>query len=828
MASRSGDRNVVGVPRVGGQPLTRTVAATEYATTSTLDELMDNVNVAVGTNKTYQSYIPRMSVNVKGRKMTKKELQSRGNQKGQKEGRRVRGIRKTYREKERERKMKEFEKAMRKGHKWREEVAETEEELEQKMKEIDKELEEDEPGIMGMVGKGNGKKYTGAMVMIQISGKQVKALIDSGACETLIARSWVEYLGLKKMIDEDIEAPNDLRGVDGEFLGVKGAILLKMNISGKEVEWRMWVADKMIVPLIIGNDFHDGRSVIDYPRLTWRYEEVDTPMTIERRQRLTGEVGTVISAMKMNVPQYSMIDGVGRIINDGRGEIKERTIEFTGRCWGNAETQTGVSNTYKRKLAGERTHEAVKIRYINTGAVPVKIKKGEIVGHVQGIENIIAAISYEHRETSETSKSYKALSTEKPTTERDKGKEKIREDGDPSANTEVSAVAKGEEKNKELSHQGTYPSSKGSTVLKDGVEREGREEQTGIEGFWPERTSGDIESSPAPSLFQPGDIATLSESGGEHLVMEVLALGAGASPNPCSNLTREGVEGVSAQQPLERVRQSPFVFSGDSLAESEKEVSQARSIGIIISPEEEEEVRREGVKKDTVVHATEEEIDKMIADAQITPKQKQRLKVSLMERREAFAEDVRPAGRAFFEPHKIRLRTEEPIYTPQYRRSVKEDEMLDEMTEDLYKKGVVRKAWTSAYNSPALLVKKKDGKWRSVIDYRRINDVTIKEPYPIPRMDEAFDALTKAKLMTTFDFTWGYWQTPLEEGDKKKTAFTTKSGRWEYNVLPMGITNAAPTFQRNMEAILSGLLWKCSNQMMEEYNTDANSRDIRR
>ena len=168
--------------------------------------------------------------------------------------------------------------------------------------------------------------------------------------------------------------------------------------------------------------------------------------------------------------------------------------------------------------------------------------------------------------------------------------------------------------------------------------------------------------------------------------MEVLALRVGASPNPCSNLTREGMEGVLVQQPLERVRQSPFVFSGDSLAESEKEVSQARSIGIIISPEEEEEVRREGVKKDTVVHATEEEIDKMIADAQITPKQKQRLKVSLMERREAFAEDVRPAGRAFFEPHKIRLRTEEPIYTPQYRRSVKEDEMLDEMTEDLYKK----------------------------------------------------------------------------------------------------------------------------------------------
>ena len=72
------------------------------------------------------------------------------------------------------------------------------------------------------------------------------------------------------------------------------------------------------------------------------------------------------------------------------------------------------------------------------------------------------------------------------------------------------------------------------------------------------------------------------------------------------------------------------------------------------------------------------------------------------------------------------------------------------------------------------MVKKKDGKWRSVIDYRRINDIiTIKEPYPMPRMD----ARTKAKLMTTFSTLHRDWQTPLKEEDKKKTAFTTKSKR---------------------------------------------------
>jgi len=110
-------------------------------------------------------------------------------------------------------------------------------------------------------------------------------------------------------------------------------------------------------------------------------------------------VGTVISVIKMNILQYLMIDEVRRIINNRRGEIKERMIEFMEKCWGNTETQTGVSNTYKRKLAGERIHEVMKIRYINTDMVPVKIRKGEIVGHVQSIENIIAAILYKYRET---------------------------------------------------------------------------------------------------------------------------------------------------------------------------------------------------------------------------------------------------------------------------------------------------------------------------------------------------------------------------------------------------------------------------------------------
>ena len=81
-------------------------------------------------------------------------------------------------------------------------------------------------------------------------------------------------------------------------------------------------------------------------------------------------------------------------------------------------------NTYKKKLIGEKIHEAVKIKYINMSVILVKIRKGEIIVHVQSIENIIL---YKHHKTPETLKSYKALLTEKPITERNKRKEKIQE-----------------------------------------------------------------------------------------------------------------------------------------------------------------------------------------------------------------------------------------------------------------------------------------------------------------------------------------------------------------------------------------------------------------
>ena len=82
------------------------------------------------------------------------------------------------------------------------------------------------------------KKYTEAMVIIMIAKKQVKAMIDSGACETIIVLSWVEHLGLKKMIDTRAEVPKDLASAMGEGMQFVGVVNLRVKVGEKEAEWR--------------------------------------------------------------------------------------------------------------------------------------------------------------------------------------------------------------------------------------------------------------------------------------------------------------------------------------------------------------------------------------------------------------------------------------------------------------------------------------------------------------------------------------------------------------------------------------------------------------
>ena len=124
----------------------------------------------------------------------------------------------------------------------------------------------------------------------------------------------------------------------------------------------------------------------------------------------------------------------------------------------------------------------------------------------------------------------------------------------------------------------------------------------------------------------------------------------------------------------------------------------------------------------------------------------------------------------------------------------------------LEQQGIIRKS-TSPWAGPICLVRKKSGKIRPCVDYRRLNAITTKDAFPIPRITDCLDAVSGAKLFSSLDLTSSFHQVPIKSSDIPTTAFCTKYGLYEYVTMPMGLTNSPAVFQRLMEVTLRGLQW---------------------
>ncbi|GBM79164.1 Retrovirus-related Pol polyprotein from transposon 297, partial [Araneus ventricosus] len=129
-------------------------------------------------------------------------------------------------------------------------------------------------------------------------------------------------------------------------------------------------------------------------------------------------------------------------------------------------------------------------------------------------------------------------------------------------------------------------------------------------------------------------------------------------------------------------------------------------------------------------------------------------------------------------------------------------EEAEHLVQEMVDNGIIEE---SSGPWPIVLVKKKDGSTRFCVDYRKLNEITKKDSYPLPRINDTLDALNGSQWFTTLDLKSGYWQVEVRPEDREKTAFTTGQGLWQFKVMPFGLCNAPATFERLMETVLRGL-----------------------
>lgn len=165
-----------------------------------------------------------------------------------------------------------------------------------------------------------------------------------------------------------------------------------------------------------------------------------------------------------------------------------------------------------------------------------------------------------------------------------------------------------------------------------------------------------------------------------------------------------------------------------------------------------------------------------------------------------------PLGSCTTVTHTIQTENSPPVHCRPYRVSQAERRVIQDHVREMLSHGIIQES-NSPWSSPVVLVRKKDGTWRFCVDYRKLNSVTVKDVYPLPRIDDTLDSLHGARYFSSMDLRSGYWQIAVDEHDREKTAFVTPDGLYEFRVMPFGLCNAPATFQRMMDMLLRSFRW---------------------
>jgi len=205
----------------------------------------------------------------------------------------------------------------------------------------------------------------------------------------------------------------------------------------------------------------------------------------------------------------------------------------------------------------------------------------------------------------------------------------------------------------------------------------------------------------------------------------------------------------------------------------------------------------------------QEVMDKMIDDLlpDLNNEQKGKIRELLTQYRTILSTGDHDVGRTPLVEHTIDTGDHRPIRQPLRRQPFQHQAHIDEETNRMLEYGIIEPA-ASPWASNVVLVKKKDGSLRFCIDYRRLNSITYKDSYPLPLIDNCLNALSGSSWYSMLDLRSGYYNIPIAESDRDKSAFITRQGCFRFTLMPFGLTCAPSVFQRLMDVVLCGLSYQ--------------------
>src|SRR5271157_5017157 len=236
------------------------------------------------------------------------------------------------------------------------------------------------------------------------------------------------------------------------------------------------------------------------------------------------------------------------------------------------------------------------------------------------------------------------------------------------------------------------------------------------------------------------------------------------------------------------------------------------------------EVEEKSLSTEDIDAIREDIVRKLVEGFQPDLSADQRAKAELFVRQNIslFSTGEFDIGRTGVVKHVIDTGDHKPVREGLRRHEWCNQALIDEHVEKMLKGGIIQPTH-SPWASNVVLVRKPSGELRFCIDYRRLNQITVADSYPMPRIDCCMDALGGAKYFSTLDMRSGFWQLELDADTSEKTAFITRKGAFKFNVMSYGLTNAPAIFQRLMDLMLSGLNWDVCLAFIDDIIVMSNS-----